>query len=257
MPPKKKAQDVSIEVMTLNTTSVGVKIIGQTPLICNAMSAKAQQEILLPGKKLNQAERQSKLKHNPLEEFRAAPYRTNDEEAPTRIIFPAGGVKAAIASAAIDIPGAAKAQIGRLCHIKENNVPIYGIPQMFMSVVRNAGMNRTPDVRTRAILAEWATEFTVTFVTPNLATQSVINLVAAAGLIIGLGDWRPEKGKGNFGQFKIVEKTDEEAFGRIVKAGGMAAQDAALEDPTAYDVETETLWEWFRAECERREFKIA
>ena len=71
----------------------------------------------------------------------------------------------------------------------------------------------------------------------------------AAGLVIGVGDFRQEKGKGNYGQFQIASKAD---CAGIIKAGGMAAQDKALENPTFYDRETAELMAAYTKERARR-----
>jgi len=75
----------------------------------------------------------------------------------------------------------------------------------------------------------------------------VANLLAAAGITIGIGDWRPEKGAGNYGQFKLVDANDAD-FVRIVTHGGRAAQQAALDTPVAYNDETAELLTWFETE---------
>lgn len=257
MPPSKKGDNgTSVDIMTLTTKSLQAHIVGTSPLICNAMSQKVQQDLLLPAKKKNRAEKEGTLKHDPLAEYQRSPYRSKGDDAATRIIFPGGGFKAALAQAALDIPGAKKAEIGRLSYVTERNIPIYGIPQMYMAVVRSADMARTPDVRTRAILDEWAATVTVTFVTPNLTEQAVANLLAAAGIIVGIGDGRPQKGKLNFGQFRLASEGDPQ-FRRIVGTGGREAQDDALANPTCYDLETEELWSWWQAEARRRGFEVA
>lgn len=256
MSAKRKQDAAEVEVLRVDTITMQVCVVGTTPLLCNSMSAKVQQELLLPAKKKNRAEKETTLKHNPPEEYRSSIYRSNDPESGTLLVFPGGGMKKAIAQAAVDIPGAAKAQIGRLCHVQEINIPVFGLPQLHMSVVRQAGMTKTPDVRTRAIVPEWAATFGVTFVRPNLTEQSVANLIAAAGLIVGIGDGRPEKGALNFGQFQLVDANDPD-FQRIVKSGGRAAQEAAMEHPTCFDAESESLLSWWEAESKRRGLRIA
>lgn len=123
-----------------------------------------------------------------------------------------------------------------------------------MSIVRSADMNRTPDVRTRAIVPEWACRLRITFVQPLIRAQAVANLLAAAGITIGIGDWRSEKGSGNYGQFRIADKDDSD-FKRILKEGGRAAQAEALENPVCYDDETTELLSWFEEERAKRALK--
>lgn len=252
----RKGKDSSIEILQVQQDELYFRIVGTSPFVCNAMSAKVRQELLLPSRKKKPAERAASLKHNPLDEYRRSPYRTKDEGSPTRIVFLGAGFKKSMAGAALEIPGATKAQIGRLCQVPDYTVPIYGVPQLWMSTVRSAGIDKTPDVRTRAVIPEWATLVGVRYVTPNLNAQGIANLVAAAGLFIGVGDGRPEKGALSFGTFEIVGD-DDERWNRIVQSGGREAQDAALESPTFFDHETEALYDWWQAEVRRRGFEVA
>jgi hypothetical protein len=90
---------------------------------------------------------------------------------------------------------------------------------------------------------------TVRFVMPTMNETTVARLLETAGLVIGIGDFRQEKGKGNYGQFTLCDKSDVEG---IIKAGGRKAQDAALEKPECYDVESREMLAWFEAERTRR-----
>ncbi len=253
---KGSAKDAPIEVTPILHESMIVLLRGTSPLICNSMSAKARQQLLLPAAKKNAAEKASSLKHDPVAEFRRSCYKSLGDDEPTRILMPSTAIKGAIRSVAVDIPGAAKAQIGRLLYVEGENVSIYGIPRLLMRVVRSADMNKTPDVRTRAVLAEWACKINVTFVTPLLKGKTVGSLIASAGIMRGIGDWRTEKGSGNYGSFAAVGLDDKE-FARIVKTGGREAQDAALEEARPYDQETAELLDWFNDEIRRRGLKLS
>jgi len=252
----KKNEAAVIEIRRVAEEALTFCVVGISPFVCNAMSAKVRGDLLLPPQKKNAAEKATTLKHDPMVEYRRSIYRSLGNGAETRIEFPAGGWKRAMASAALELPGVRKTQIGRLCWVEGHMLPIFGVPQIYMAVVRSADIGRTPDVRTRAILPEWAARVPVKFVTPNLKRQSVANLLASAGVFIGVGDGRPEKGALSFGRFDIVDE-DDERFLRIVTEGGREAQDAALEEPEAFDVETEELLEWWTAEAHRRGFEVA
>ena len=187
-------KEVQIEIPAIVQSRIKVCILGTTPLILNRLSEKAKHELLLPAPKKNAAAKASTLKHDPRAEYVASAYKFSSEtEAPTEIYFSGLGFKAALCGAAVDIPGAAKAQCMRLIYISQEKVPIYGIPKQFMAVTRCSDMNRTPDVRTRCIIPEWACEIEVRFIRQFFREQAVLNLLAAAGIMRGLGDCRPHQ----------------------------------------------------------------
>jgi hypothetical protein len=192
----------------------------------------------------NAAQRQAELKHDPHEEFRASAYQFTDEASDTLLAVMASSIKGAMLTAALDLPGTKKAQIGRLVYVMGDLVPVWGVPKLFMSITRSADMNRTPDVRTRVIVPIWAARVSVRFVVPILTERAVVNLLSAGGTTAGIGDWRPEKGKGSFGQFRITN-TDDAEFLAICAAAGRAIQAEAMADPIPYDAESEELLTWF------------
>jgi hypothetical protein len=243
----------SISILKVKTQTLHFNVLGDTPLIHNRLSEKAKRELILPAGRKTAADRQGTLKHEPYQEFRASPYTLPEGE--TLLALPSTAFKGAMRSAAIDMPGAAKAQIGRLTFVESERICIYGIPQMFSTIVRCAGMNRTPDVRTRAICPRWAAKVSIKFVTPMLNATSVANLLAAAGMTIGVGDWRPEKGSGNYGRFSLVD-ADNKDFAAIVKNEGRKAQEAAMLRATPYDIDTEELLSWFDNEAKARGFEV-
>lgn len=252
----KKKQTVEVEILQLEKSHIRCCAMGTSPLILNAMSEKVKQGLILPPKKQQGKQRELSLKHDPVEEFRGSVYQIDDDASPTALGFPASGLKKAIASAAVDIPGATKASMMRLCWVPGELLPLYGVPELHMAVVRCADINRTPDMRTRAILRNWAIIFDLEFIRPNLNEKSVGNLVQAAGMIIGIGDFRQEKGRGNYGLFSLVDADNKELV-EVQRNGDRKAQLKALEQPNAYDRESEALWQWFEAEAVSRDLKKA
>jgi len=225
-----------------------------TGIILNRMSEKVQHELLMPRGRKTTAEKAITLKHDPFAEYRAAPYTLKDPKAATLLAHVSAAFKKAVMTASLDLPGAKKAQIGRLTYVEGEYVPIYGLPKLFMRPVRSADMNRTPDIRTRLIIPVWAARLQITFVQPLIRPQAIANLLAAAGMTAGVGDWRPEKGAGNYGTFKIVDQDDPE-YRRVVATGGRAVQIAGLENPVCYDDETTELLSWYDAELADRKQK--
>jgi hypothetical protein len=231
-------------------------VLGTTPLIHNRMSQKVWQELLMPKGRKNAAEKASSLKHNPIEEFKNSPYVSTDENNETLIYILPTAFKAGMGSAAVDMPGVARTQIKKHVYVDGQQINIFGIPQVMCAITRSSDINRTPDVRTRGIMPEWACKLTIEFTKPLFKEQSIANLLAAAGFVAGVGDWRQEKGSGNYGCYKLVSADDPD-FVRITQTQGRAAQIDALENPVAYDQETEDLLSWFDVESRRRGFKVA
>lgn len=252
----KSTSSDEIQIIQINTGTITVAVVGSTPLILNRMSEKAKRELLMPAPKKTAADKAANLKHNPMDEFRASPVTLRDESEPTLLAVPATAFKGSMRTAALDLPGAKKSQIGRLTYIPGEFVGIYGIPKIYSTIVRSADMNRTPDVRTRCIVPKWAALLNITFVKPIMREQAIANLLAAAGITVGVGDFRPEKGAGNYGQFEVVG-ADDDRLNELMRTGGRAQQIEAMANPEAYDEDTEELLSWFDVEVRRRGFKIA
>lgn len=254
MATRKSADSGALDFIQVSQGKFRAIVLGDSPLICHAMSGKAWHELLLPKGKKSAAEKAMSLKHDPLDEFRNSMYYSRDKESPTAIVVKATAFKKAMMGAALDIPGAKKAQIGRLLYVENDEIGIYGIPELMMSITRSADMNKTPDVRTRAVLPAWCAVFTVAFTEPMLKGPVMSKLLAAAGITQGIGDWRVEKGSGNFGRFSLVEE-DDPRVRILMESGGREAQQAAINNPMPFDSETEEMMSWFDVEVNRRGFK--
>lgn len=252
--PVKKDTSTTIDVIEVTQDAVTFCLLGSTPFICNRMSEKAKRELLMPKGRKNATERATTLKHNPLEEFVASPYLNRDPNADMFLTTLATGFKKSMMTAALDLPGTSRAQIGRNLYVEGERIALYGVPKLFMSVTRSADIAKTPDVRTRAIVPQWAVELTVAFTTPLLRAQMVSRLLAAAGLTVGVGDWRLEKGSGNYGMFRLVAP-DDPRYRAVIEHGGRAAQVAAMDAPEPYDDETAELLTWFDGEINVRKLR--
>jgi hypothetical protein len=245
---KKKPETTQIDIVAISFGVMRFNVLGTKPLIINRLAEKARHELLLPALKKNAAGRATTLKHNPPEEFRSSLYRTKlDLQA--RIFLPGSGFASVIADTAVDIPGSSRAQVERLVKVVDQNIQVFGVPKLHMAIVRTLGMNKTPDVRTRGILPEWACRVEVQYVRGLITERSVTNLFAAGGIIGGMGDGR---GKMGFGQFRLVDDNDKD-FLRIIKTQGRVAQDQAIEAAEAYDGDAAELLGWFKTELIERE----
>lgn len=250
----KKEKIMTVEIEEVRKEHMSVSVVGTSPIILNRMSEKAKQDLLIGTKKKNKAEKESQAKHYPIAEYRESPYCIEAEDAPTYLGIMATAFKGAMKTAALDLPGSSKAQIGRLVYVEGDLVTLYGVPQIHLSVTRSADINKTPDVRSRAIIPKWAATITISFVTPIMKPKAVLNLLAAGGITSGVGDWRVEKGKGDYGQFRIANEEDLE-LKEIIATGGRDAQIAAIDEPKPYDLETKKLLAWYDEEYVRRGYK--
>ena len=260
MPVKAKATSpaekrvTEITVVDIQQSHAVFKIIGTSPLIFNAVGAKAKRELLMPTGRKSEAEKAASQKHDPLAEYIKSTYKFKHEDMPTQLFLKSEMFKSAMMTAALDVPGVFKTTIGRLIWVVGDKVPVWGEPCLKMDVVRMADQKRTPDIRTRAILTEWATKITIAF-QDLIKPQSVVNLLAAAGVTAGVGDYRQEKGKGSYGQYQAFAGPDHpltKQWDAIIRSGGRKVQDAALANPGFYDEESEELFGWFYEEKERR-----
>jgi hypothetical protein len=247
---KKKVTEKEIEVIQVKIESIEVCLLGTSPLYFNRLAEKAKRELLFPsGRRVTSADRAQSYKHDPLNEFLSSVHK-NPDGRPTRLCMPSPAFKGAMMTAALDLPGTKKAEIGRLLFIDGYTVDVYGIPYLKMDGVRTADINRTPDIRTRAFLPEWCCKIRVKYVLPKLSSSAIGNLLTAGGITCGVGDFRQEKGKGSFGQFEPVNEGYPE-WKRIVKTMGRVAQDAALRNPQPFDEETRELFDWYNTEINK------
>jgi hypothetical protein len=124
MATKANTTTETIDILEVSRGRLEFTVLGESPLICNAMSAKVKQELLFPRGRMTAAQKAVNQKHSPVDEFRDSIYRFTADDAPTLLAVMATAFKKACMGAALDIPGAKKAQIGRLMYIVNDLVPI-------------------------------------------------------------------------------------------------------------------------------------
>jgi len=246
----KKNETAEIVVTPLRRASTKLRIIGITPLFQNRMANKAKQQLLVGGSRKGAADR-AKIKHDPLQEYRdsAEIIPTGPTALGVKVVAP----KAAMATAALETPGLTKSSTQKLIFMPGEFAPLYGTPQLRMDIVRSADINKTPDVRTRCYLPRWAAEIEVQYIIPQLSASSVVSLLCNAGILVGIGDFRQEKGKGSFGSFRVLgEGEDDDEWDDLIAHHGRRAQEAALADPEYANKDTADLMAFFHSEVKRR-----
>jgi hypothetical protein len=269
MPTKKPQSDVSPEIVIkpLQLKGIKLRIIGTTPMIMNRMANKAMQELLVGGRKKTKADR-VEMKHHPMNEYRNSVERmpgtrhlqdmpgtrhSQDTDGGPTLALKATAIKGAMCTAALETPGMTKTGAQRLLFMPAEYYPVWGTPRLRMDVVRSADINRTPDIRTRAEIEHWGTEIELQYIIPQLSMRSVVTLLCNAGLMVGVGDGRQEKGRLNRGLFRVLGEGEKDAeWDDLVAHHGRQAQVQALREPAYATEETAELMEFFFAEEERR-----
>lgn len=198
----------AIEISKIGTETLLVPIVGTSPLVMHRFSEKAKRQML----DAMQGRKSPKMPKDPQAEYEAAAYRMDDGS----FGFPAIAFKAATVSAArffdksvtmvslrqtLFFGGELSKAEGQLM------VRIDSEPIMREDVVRVG--NGGTDLRYRPQFTDWTTTLEVTYVKSMLTRASVLSLIEAGGLGVGVGEWRPEK-KGDFGTFRINDAEEVE-----------------------------------------------
>lgn len=184
-----------------------IPIIGTSPLIVHRFGEKAKRMMLdaMQGRKV------AKVAKDPEAEYEASFYRLKDGG----YGFPASGFKQATVGAAryfgkavtmtslkqwIFIHGEPGDDGRGLCRLE-------GEPSMREDCVK-LGQSGA-DLRYRPQFEEWRTWLDVVYTTSSLSRGSLLSLIDAGGMGVGVGEWRPER-DGDFGTFRIDDTRDIE-----------------------------------------------
>lgn len=198
---------------------IKVPIIGTAPLLVHRFSEKAKKQML----DAMQGVKNPKQPKDPNAEFEAAHYylRGSTQDNPL-YAFPAVGFKAATVSSARLFGGITMVQLRQTLFVRGDegddgqmmvrimpltrtsvgtwNEDADGRSEMREDVVR---VNRGgTDLRYRPMFRTWGATLDVQYVASVLTRESVLSLIEAGGLSVGVGEWRPEKG-GDFGTYEI------------------------------------------------------
>ena len=189
-----------IELKKINIQRVTIELVGDSPLIVHAWSAKAKKEML--DKQMKKA-KGPKIAKNPEKDYMDAFYRMEDGSPG----FPSIAFKSAAVSAAGRFADGMKMTEVRGCfHIEGELVEVIGEPNMREDMVR-IGMGMA-DIRYRPEFKEWRVKLPIRYNADAISLEQIVNLFNMAGFGVGVGEWRPEK-DGLFGMFR-VSTTEEE-----------------------------------------------
>ncbi|WP_432678083.1 hypothetical protein ACRAJ3_25325 [Rhodococcus pyridinivorans] len=199
-----------IQIARIDAETLQVPIIGTSPLIVHRWSHKAKQQML----DAQQGKKKVKEIRDPQADYESSLYRIASDDG-VKYGFPVLGFKAATISAARFYGKTiTMTQLRQFMFFRgvmteldtQQLVEIHGEPQMREDVVR-VGMGT--DLRYRAMFPQWSATLNVTFVSSALDRSSVLSLIDAGGMGVGVGEWRPQK-NGEFGTYQIDETRDIE-----------------------------------------------
>lgn len=207
-------EEVGITLPRLDLRLMEVTIIGDSPLIVHAWSAKAKREML--DKQMKKAKSAKEAK-DPRADFESSLYRLGDGFG-----FPSIGFKAAAVTACTSVAGITKIAARQAFHILGEDIDVLGAfegtkarvnlvrigggePSMREDMVR-VGMG-TADLRYRGEFADWHAKVLVRFNANVLSEEQLLNIINVAGFAVGVGEWRPEK-DGMNGMFHVATEAD-------------------------------------------------
>lgn len=192
--------DATIQIDRIGAETVLVPIVGTSPLLVHRFSEKAKRQML----DAQQGRKRVKESRDPQADYESSLYRTDSGG----YGFPVLAFKAATVGAArfydksVSMTGLRQCLFMHGEHSKaagQSLVVLSGEPIMREDMVR-VGMGT--DLRYRAEFPDWSAVLRVTFVTSMLSRTSVLSLIDAGGMGVGVGEWRPEK-RGDFGTYAI------------------------------------------------------
>lgn len=205
----------TISIDRLGVETLLVPILGASPLIVHKFNEKSKRQMLdaMQGKK------KVKEVRDPQADYESSFYRYIDPiTGEAGYGFPMIAFKAATVSAA-RLYDKSVAMTALRQQLFFTGIPdtdgqqvavIDGTPVMREDVVR-LGMSGT-DLRYRPMFPEWRTMLRVTYIKSSISKNSVLSLIDAGGLTVGIGEWRPER-KGDFGTFRIDPERSVDTIG--------------------------------------------
>lgn len=203
------ATDATIQINKIAAETILVPILGTTPLIIHRFSEKAKRQMLdnMQGRK------SPKEPKDPEAEYKAAFYHMKDESPG----FPVIAFKAATVGGARFYHSVTMTALKQFLFMRGEVgsdgralTRIEGEPHMREDVV---AVGRGTDLRYRPEFPEWSTTLEVTYATSALTRGSVLSLIDAGGMGVGVGEWRPEK-DGDFGTYRIDPTREVEVINK-------------------------------------------
>lgn len=200
----------AIAIHKIAVERILVPVVGTSPLLMHRFSEKAKRQMLdnMQGRKT------PKEPKNPEAEYQSAMYRLPDGGYGMPVLaFKAATVGGARFYAQVTMTALKQFLFfrGELGVDGEMLTRIEGEPRMREDVIR-VGRGGT-DLRYRPEFFPWRAVLDVTYVTSALTRSSVLSLIDAGGMGVGIGDWRPER-DGTSGMYQVDEDREIEVVMR-------------------------------------------
>lgn len=184
-----------VELRRINVQRIELVLVGDSPLIMHAWSAKAKKEML--DKQMKKA-KMAKAAKDPEQDYQEAFYRLPDG----RPGFPTIAFKAAAVSAGGRFSDGLKmTELRGAFQIEGELAVIEGEPTMREDMVR-VGMG-TADIRYRPEFKQWRTTLRIRYNSDAISAEQLLNIFNLAGFGVGVGEWRPER-DGQYGMFHVA-----------------------------------------------------
>lgn len=194
------SEQPQVAITQIASERILVPIVGTAPLIVHRFSEKAKRQML----DAMQGRKSPKEPKDPEAEYQAAFYRLKGG---VGYGFPAIAFKAATVGGARFYSGVTMTALKQFMFFSgdvgqdgQMLVAIDGDPMMREDVVK-IGRNGA-DLRYRPQFTDWKATLDIVFVKSVITQGSVLSLIDAGGMGVGVGEWRPEK-DGNFGTYRV------------------------------------------------------
>ncbi len=197
-----KSKSVSVEVIEFSIRQVTIPIVGTSPLIVHAWSEKSKR--MIADKQAGKAKNKKHEIRDPEQDYEQAKHISADGWEG----LPAAALKAAMIRGAKMVGMVMKDTqaaffVNADCE-QTQLVRLHGESRMRTDMVR-VGMGAA-DIRYRPEYPEWYMELNIDFNEGLISIDQLHQIVKAAGYGNGLGEMRPEKGKFNYGRFKLANE---------------------------------------------------
>lgn len=195
-----------IDIPKVEREILELYLVGDSDLIVHRFAEKQKKQI---ADKQQKGVKGRKEDRDPEAEFQAARHLRPDGTDG----FPASGLRLGAVEAVTWCSGITKKLVNGSLFVTDadggNLMRIYSEePVCVTDTVRIGSFsNKVADLRYRPYYKDWFMKVRVMFDPSALSKEQVVNLINRAGMSIGLGDWRPQKGGVN-GMFHVASAAE-------------------------------------------------